>query len=74
MKLHFDSNQQYQWNAIKSITDIFEEQPLTSGDFEFSINDAGALLTENGFENKLILPEDQIVKNVKSSLRKLYTS
>ncbi|MDQ3073419.1 MAG: hypothetical protein M3Q97_09180 [Bacteroidota bacterium] len=24
MKLHFDSNQEYQWNAIKSITDIFE--------------------------------------------------
>ena len=66
MKLHFDSNQQYQWDAIKSVTDIFEGQPLTSGDFEFSINESGALLTENGFGNKLALPKEQIVKNVKS--------
>ena len=24
MKLHFDSNQQYQWDALKAITDIFD--------------------------------------------------
>ena len=35
MKLNFDSNQSYQWDAIKSITDIFEGQPLSNGDFGF---------------------------------------
>lgn len=38
MKLHFDSNQPYQLQAIKSVTDIFECQPLSNGDFEFSLN------------------------------------
>lgn len=66
MKLHFDSNQEYQLEAIKSITDIFEGQPLSSGDFEFSINAAGALLSENGFGNNLQLTEEQIVENVKA--------
>jgi restriction endonuclease len=28
MKLQFDGNQSYQWDAVKSITDIFEGQPL----------------------------------------------
>jgi hypothetical protein len=31
MKLHFDANQQYQIDAIKSITDIFEGQPMNKG-------------------------------------------
>jgi len=26
MKLQFDSNQQYQWDALKAIIDIFEDQ------------------------------------------------
>ena len=38
MKLHFDSNQEYQQEAIKAITEIFEGQPLSRSDFEFSIN------------------------------------
>jgi type III restriction enzyme len=66
MKLHFDGNQSYQWDAIKSITDIFEGQPLSSGDFEFTQSAAGALLTENGFGNNLTLSVEQILKNVKN--------
>ncbi len=66
MKLHFDSNQQYQWDAIKSITDIFEGQPLSSGDFEFTQTETGALLSENGFGNNLTLSPEQILENVKS--------
>jgi type III restriction enzyme len=64
MKLHFDSNQEYQWNAIKSITDIFEGQPLSTRDFEFSLEETGTLLSENGFGNKLSLTQHQIWKNV----------
>ncbi len=66
MKLHFDSNQSYQWDALKAITDIFEGQPLSSGDFEFSVSETGALLSENGFGNNLTLSVEQILQNVKS--------
>jgi type III restriction enzyme len=66
MKLHFDSNQQYQLEAIKAITDIFEGQPLSGGDFEFSVSSAGALLSENGVGNRLTLSEEQILENLKS--------
>jgi len=66
MKLHFDSNQEYQWDAIKSITDIFEGQPLNSGDFEFTTSNAGSLLSENGFGNNLTLSAEQVLENVKA--------
>ncbi len=66
MKLHFDSNQNYQIEAIKSITDIFEGQPLSNGDFEFSVTSTGSLFSENGFGNKLNLTDEQIWENVKT--------
>jgi type III restriction enzyme len=66
MKLHFDSNQQYQLDAIKAITDIFEGQPLSGGGFEFSISAAGEFLSENGSGNRLTLSEEQIMENVKA--------
>lgn len=65
MKLHFESNQEYQLNAIKSVTDIFEGQPLKGDDFEFSIYQVGTLHSENGFGNALTLTEEQIWENVK---------
>ena len=64
MKLHFDNNQEYQIEAIRAITDIFEGQPLSGGDFEFSLTGAGTLLSENGIGNKLSLTEEQIWNNV----------
>jgi len=66
MKVHFDSKQEFQLEAVKAITALFEGQPLSSGDFEFSISQPGALLTENGFGNKLTLTEEQILENVKA--------
>src|SRR5208337_695021 len=64
MKFHFDNNQEYQIEAIRAITDIFEGQPLSGGDFEFSLTGAGTLLSENGIGNKLSLTEEQIWNNV----------
>src|SRR4030042_6772791 len=66
MKLHFDSNQEYQIDAIRAVTDIFEGQPLSGGDFEFSLTETGALLSENGVGNRLTLTEEQVWENVKS--------
>jgi type III restriction enzyme len=64
MKLHFDSNQEYQIEAIRAVTDIFEGQPLSGGDFEFSLTETGALLSENGVGNRLTLTEEQVWENV----------
>jgi len=65
MKLHFDGKQEFQLEAVKAITDIFEGQSLSNGDFEFSITQQGALLTENGFGNKLDFSQlDQLTENI----------
>lgn len=65
MKLHFDSKQEFQLEAVKAITDIFESQPLSSGDFEFSINQPGTFLTENGFGNKIYFSQPgQLSENI----------
>jgi type III restriction enzyme len=65
MKLHFDPSQSFQLDAIKAITDIFEGQPLNGGDFEFSINLAGALHNENGFGNKTTFSDlESLSKNI----------
>jgi type III restriction enzyme len=65
MKLHFDSNQEYQIEAIRAVTDLFEGQPLSGGDFEFSLTATGALLSENGVGNNFTLTEGQIWENIK---------
>src|SRR3972149_5385015 len=64
MKLHFDSNQEYQIEAIRAVTDLFEGQPLSGGDFEFSLTATGVLLSENGVGNRLTLTEEQVWENV----------
>ena len=38
---------------------------MSGGDFEFSLTETGALLSENGLGNKLTLTEEQIWENVK---------
>ncbi len=65
MKLHFDGNQEYQIEAIRAVADLFEGQPLSGGDFEFSLTETGSLLTELGVGNKLVLAEEQIWENIK---------
>jgi len=66
MKLHFDSKQEFQLGAVKAIADIFEGQPLSSSDFEFSISQSAELLTENGFGNKLHFSElSQLTENIR---------
>jgi len=54
MKLHFDPNQQYQFDAVKSIIDLFEGQPLNHGDFGFSVDDESRLFQEGGVGNRLL--------------------
>lgn len=73
MKIKFDSNQQFQLDALRSIVDIFEGQPLNKGDFEVSLSStekeglfSGTVQEELGLGNKLHLTEEQLWSNVKT--------
>ena len=65
MKLHFDPNQQYQLDAVKSTVGIFEGQPLSQGDFGFSISDSGQLFNENGIGNRIVISKERILSNLR---------
>lgn len=64
MKLHFDNSQEYQSQAVKAVTDLFEGQPLPLDTFESTYGSLG--YSEFGFGNNLFLTEEQIFANVKS--------
>ncbi len=70
MKLHFDPNQQFQIDAIQSIINIFEGQPLNRGDFDFSFNSESYLFKEGGIGNRLLITEEQVFNNVREIQRK----
>ena len=64
MKLQFDPNQDYQKQAIKAIVDIFEGQPLSSSELDFTLTLGSLSLSENGVGNSIVLSDEQILKNV----------
>lgn len=66
MKLTFESNLNYQQAAIKSITDLFEGQPLEDSILEFNLKEEGTLNLINGISNNLILSEEQILSNLQN--------
>ena len=57
MKLAFESNPHFQLEAIKSITDLFEGQPLEDSIMEFNLKEEGTLNLINCVSNNLILSE-----------------
>jgi type III restriction enzyme len=64
MKIKFDANQIYQLQAIKSVVDIFEGQPLSSGEFEICFTEGSMNLTAFGVGNRLTISKEQILENV----------
>ncbi|KKP67792.1 MAG: Restriction endonuclease [Candidatus Moranbacteria bacterium GW2011_GWE1_35_17] len=67
MKLQFDSKQQYQIDAVNSVTSLFNGQPLNKGDFELEIEkNSGQMIIDGGFVvgNNLLLKEEEIIKNL----------
>jgi type III restriction enzyme len=64
MKLHFDSNQQYQLDAISAVCDIFEGQELQNSNTSLYMMEG--LFTDVGFGNNLSIDEEQILKNVRA--------
>jgi len=68
MKLKFEANQQYQLDAVKSVVDIFEGQPLESGDFEMTATTPADMLqigSEILVGNNLILEQETILQNIR---------
>ena len=70
MKLKFDSNQEFQKDAISAIVDIFDGLPLSDGGIEINIENKGDGLFENlqqnelGIGNNLSLSNEQLLKNI----------
>jgi len=67
MKIQFDPNLEYQQEAIKSVTDIFEGQEVCTSNFSVPSFDNDGLYnneTELGYGNKLHLLDDEIVENL----------
>jgi type III restriction enzyme len=65
MKIQFDSNQQYQLDAIQATVDVFDGQPLATGDYEIRFDATGGdLLSQLGIGNNLTVDENQILSNV----------
>ncbi|MGE5701554.1 MAG: DEAD/DEAH box helicase family protein [Clostridia bacterium] len=67
MKLHFDSEQQYQLDAIQAVVDLFAGQPLAQGNLEINLSGlAGGMLSEAGYGNQMLLDEQAILANVQA--------
>src|SRR5882724_408510 len=70
MKLQFDAKQQFQIDAVDSVVDLFDGQPLNKGDFQISFEGKGQGLfgslvqTELGLGNALVIDRETILKNL----------
>lgn len=68
MKLKFDPSLQYQQDAINSVVDIFNGQPIAQSSFEISQTTGGLGLvqTELAVGNAVELGDDEILENVRA--------
>ena len=66
MILQFDPNQSFQLKAIKSIVDLFEGQPLNQSELDFTFSDTSLQFSETGVGNRIVLNDEQILKNLQS--------
>lgn len=64
MKLTFEPNLSYQLDAIQSITDLFEGQPLEDVGWEFDLKDKQTSFIQ-GIGNHLVVSEEQILRNLR---------
>lgn len=62
MKLSFESNLSYQQEAIQSVVGLFEGQNIE--DSGYSYNLAGSLNMVDGIANKLVLSDEQLLRNL----------
>ena len=69
MKLHFESNQPHQLDAIKSVIGLFQGQLPLSENSDFFLSAEGQT-QEPGFANILSLEQEQILKNLHAVQKK----
>jgi type III restriction enzyme len=68
VKIQFDPSQDYQLDAIRAITDIFDGQPLKQGGGEITFSNTvqtGLFVSEQGLGNELVLAPEQLLANVR---------
>lgn len=68
MKLSFESNLQYQQEAIQAVVGLFEGQLQDDAVFQYDINEKQTSLID-GIGNKLVLSEEQILANLQNVQR-----
>lgn len=68
MKLSFESNLQYQQEAIQAVVGLFEGQLQDNAVFQYDINEKQTSLID-GIGNKLALSEEQILSNLQNVQR-----
>ena len=66
MKFHFDPNQQFQLDAINSVVNLFEGQPMRSSGMLFVDEIENELLPAEGVGNALYISNEQILKNLQN--------
>ena len=68
MKLSFESNLQYQQEAIQAVVGLFEGQAQGESVFQYNLNEQQTSLID-GIGNKLALSEEQILSNLQNVQR-----
>ncbi len=66
MKLTFESNLQFQQDAVKSVIDLFEGQPIEENFAEYSFNGQNSPSLINSVGNNLVLSQEQILNNLRA--------
>lgn len=72
MKLQFDSNQQFQIDAVAAVTDLFDGQPQGTPEYSvIKLGEMGVLFqgqerTELGIGNRLLLAEERLKANARA--------
>ena len=68
MKLKFDPSLDYQLDAVNSVLDVFDGQPLAQSNFAIShtTGDLGMMHNEWGVGNNLLLNDERILNNVQA--------
>ena len=71
MQLKFDSNQEFQIDAIRAVMDLFEGLPLEGDDFSISVakqKGTGLFATQSedvlAYGNHAMLPDDALLSNL----------
>jgi type III restriction enzyme len=68
MKLKFDPSLSYQQDAVAAVVNVFKGQPFVqAGAMAFhSLEIGGLFQTELGMGNRLVLPDEELLKNVRA--------